>query len=86
MRIHGVYSIGYWADTKTYTQTHVHLLGKPVCGCRVSKKKIYQWCVHAETLCQLQKMQSRALSEHYKDYIECEHCKKWLKRKLINVI
>lgn len=71
MRLLGMgYSIGYWADTKTYTQTHIHELGKPVCGSKFSKKKSYQWCANLQTL-----------TEHYKDYVECEHCKKWLGRQ-----
>lgn len=86
MRYLGVgYSIGYWADTKTYTQTHVHENGKPVCGCIVSKKKSYQWCANVQTLNQLKRVQDKSISEHYKDYIECLHCKKWLRRKGIEL-
>jgi hypothetical protein len=79
-----LYSIGYWANTKRWTQTHVRdcETDAPVCGSQISKgsrsnvlndnsetaPKVFQWC-------------SWGYSEY--DYIECEHCKAWVKRKLI---
>lgn len=78
-----LYSIGYWANTKRYTQTHIRdcETGNPVCGSQISKSlnnivndnsetapKRFQWCCWG-------------YSEY--DYIECDHCKMWLKRKLI---
>lgn len=78
------YSIGYWANTKRWTQSHIcnNETGKPVCGSQVlisksnnilndnseTAPKRFQWCADG-------------YSQY--DYIECDHCKMWLKRKLI---
>ena len=56
------FSIGYWANTKRWTQTHINKDGKPICGSQISENKRFQWC------CNDLSMYS---------YIECSHCKKW---------
>jgi hypothetical protein len=75
------YSIGYWANTKRWTQTHIRNdeTGQPVCGCKISMTrdilndnsetapKRFQWCAHGYTQW---------------DYLECEHCKNWYRRLL----
>lgn len=65
------YSIGYYANTKRYTQVHINESGKPVCGSQIGNDLRYQWCAHGYTQW---------------DYLECEHCKNWYRRKLVNDI
>lgn len=65
------YSIGYWANTKRWTQTHINESGKPVCGSQIGKDLRFQWCCYG-------------YSEF--DYIECEHCKNWYRKKLSEVV
>ena len=62
----GGYSVGYWANTKRWTQTHINEDGKPVCGSRIKKDLWYQWCADGKVF----------------EYIECEHCKDWYRKKL----
>jgi hypothetical protein len=59
-------SVGYWANTKQWTKTHVAEFGKPICGSKVLKDKKFQWCCNGIMI----------------EYLECEHCKKLAERRL----
>ena len=61
------YSVGYFANTRRWTKTHIYDGRKPVCGSQIGKTLSYQWCAHGY--------------KHF-DYLECEHCKDWYRRKL----
>lgn len=37
---------GYFADLKTWTKVHIVNEGKPVCGAKIGKGKIYQKCAN----------------------------------------
>lgn len=65
-----LYSIGYWANTKRWTKTHIRdcQTDKPVCGSQVIEGKSFQWCCWG-------------YSEY--GYIECDHCKKWRQKELL---
>lgn len=72
MNLHqGEYSIGYFANTKRWTKTHIYDGRKPVCGSQIGKNLSYQWCAHGYS---------------YFDFLECEHCKNWYRRKLSKVV
>lgn len=53
---------GYFADTKTFTKVHVvnHENNKPICGCKISDRKQFQW----------------NSMDIWIPYIECDHCKR----------
>lgn len=72
------YSIGYWANTKRWTQTHVrnNRTGKPVCGSGISWELGFQWCAH------IGQFSSYYYFHNPDDYIECGHCKKWADKTL----
>lgn len=56
------YTIGYWANTKRWTKTHINKDGKPVCGSQIKEDLSFAWCSHGIIPF---------------DIIECKHCKKW---------
>lgn len=57
---------GFFANTKRGTKVHVvNIDGKPICNSKIGKNMEYQWCS----------------TSVYFPYIECEKCKKIIKKK-----
>jgi hypothetical protein len=62
-------SIGYYGNPNgRHTKVHVVENGKPICGCKIDKGMIFQWCAYL-------------FSGVTNSYVECEHCRRKLRNE-----
>jgi hypothetical protein len=73
MKLH----IGWYGKPGEGPGTKTHFVRvrdrKPLCGCRVSKDKLFQWCSTIDS--------EEGPDYMIRRYVECENCKRILSRK-----